>query len=487
MLENVSWLALGVFVADWVIRLLLAGRVVMQRRSVPATLSWLVVLLFAPVVGIVIYLLVGETRLGRHRLVDYNKVASDLSIRAAGLWAGGAEDWTQFDHPLRVVSRVARAESGMPPLKGNALKLLGDSERVLGAMIKDVDAATSHCHLLYYIWQVGGGPDEVARALMRAATRGVACRVLVDAVGSRIFLRSLIAQEMKDAGVHVSAALPVNPVRMLFARLDLRNHRKIAIIDGRIAYTGSQNMTDDLFRVSRRPGIGPWIDATVRVVGPAAHALAVIFLRDWQVDSGEQIADLENYLPGHEERAGEGSVCQVLASGPGQSPDAIHRALLTTIFAAREELIMTTPYFVPDEAMLAALVAAAQRGVQVTIVLPRKIDAPLVAMASRSSINDLLQAGVRIMFHTHGLLHSKTVTVDRTLGLIGSANLDMRSFWLNFEATLIVYDTDFASMLRWMQMGHIASSKPVDPRRWKQRSRAVRLVENIARLLGPLL
>jgi cardiolipin synthase len=291
---------------------------------------------------------------------------------------------------------------------------------------------------------------------------------------------------MRDAGAKVVAALPVNPLRALAARLDLRNHRKATIIDGRIAYIGSQNLNDSSFNVRGSGGPGPWIDATVRVVGPAAQALSVMFIRDWEHDSHEAIAPLEEFLPDFG-KAAEGGVVQVAPSGPGSGPLAIQQAILTTIYAARHELVMTTPYFVPDDATRAALQAAALRGVDVTLVVPKKVNSPLVALASRSEFGSLLRAGIKIRLHRPGLLHAKTITVDRRFAMLGSVNLDMRSFWLNFEATLFIYDDDFASQVRWLQTTYIDSSDDLKISAWSKRPLYEKVAEHVARLFGPLL
>jgi len=483
---DVGLLAFGLFAADWLIRLGLVVRVIIGRRSVGASLAWIVVLLFAPVVGIVLYVLIGERRLGRRRLRRYMALSEGLERRAARFWQAG-EDWTTDGETHAQIARICTAVAEIPPLRGNTLRLFGVAGELLDSLIADIDAAEHACHLLYYIWMVGSRPDEVGEALVRAAGRGVRCRVLVDAVGSKAFLRSPVARRLRDGGVHVAAALPANPVRMILARLDLRNHRKIAVIDGRIAYAGSQNLADETFKVSLRSTVGPWIDASVRVEGPAAQALNVIFLRDWYAETREPIDQIEDFLPQIERLAERGSTVQVVPSGPGITPAAIHRAVLTTIYSAREEIILTTPYFVPDEAMRSAIQTASMRGVRVTIVVPRRSNSPLVALAGRAHLDDMLGAGVRVMRFAGGLLHAKTITVDRRLALIGSANFDVRSFWLNFETTLFVYDTDFASTLRWLQTSYIEQSDELDPRTSRTRSVWLRGLEGTARLLGPLL
>lgn len=478
---------------DVVIRLTVAAQIVYRRREVSVSLAWLAVLAFLPFLGAILYFLIGENKLGSRRLRRFHELARGLEERATHLWRhrhvdadgdleSGKIFWAQ-------VARFGTAVSGLPPLKGNKLTLLPDAEGMLESLCRDIDEARSHCHLLYYIWQRDGAApvESVERALMRAAARGVECRVLVDAVGAKHFLRGRMVEEMRASGVQVVAALPVNPVRMLFARIDLRNHRKIAVIDGRIGYCGSQNLTDSTFRAGIFRRAGPYIDATVRIEGPGAGALGVIFLQDWQLESGQTIEDLEPLVPDHRGANGGGCVVQVIPSGPGPVPEAIHQAMLTTIYSAREELLMTTPYFVPDEAMRKALQAAAQRGVRVTLVMPCISDSRIVAAASRSHYIDLLEAGVKIMHFRGGLLHSKTLTADRVVGLIGSTNLDARSFWLNFESTMFIYDDDFASVLRFMQTDYVSRSYEIHLDEWRNRPLWQVLRDNTAQLLGPLL
>jgi len=476
-----------VFAADWALRIGLSVRVVMVRRSTQASIAWLAVIFFAPFVGAFVYLLIGENRLGRRRAARYAHLTRGMDEQAVALWKRGV-DWTaggrRFDH----VAHLCTAESHVPPLGANALTILSSSEQVIRSICADIDTAQRHCHVLTYIWQVGGLADEVVRALIRTAGRGVACRVLVDAHGAKDFLRSDRDNRLRAAGVEVMAALPVGALRMLFARMDLRNHRKIVEIDGRVAYVGSQNMTDDSFRVARSPRVGPWIDATVRVEGPGAQAVGLVFLKDWLLDAGSG-ADVEAHLPDLGAMRGEeGAAVQVVATGPGSTtPGMMHRAVLELVYAAREELILTTPYFVPGEALQTALESAAQRGVEVSVIVPRRLDTPLVQRAANAHLEPLLEAGVRIYRHGRGLLHAKTITVDRELGVVSSANLDMRSFWLNFEVAMIIYDTDTASQLRMLQREYMGESEQVFADEWRRRGFATRLVDNGARLMSPLL
>jgi cardiolipin synthase len=230
-----------------------------------------------------------------------------------------------------------------------------------------------------------------------------------------------------------------------------------------------------------------WVDATVRVQGPAAQALGVTFLRDWLLDSDEDITDVVCFLPDIGVPAQDEVLVQLVPSGPGATPLAIHQALLTLIYSAREELIMTTPYFVPDEAMFEALLAAATRGVDVRLIMPTVSDSHLVAAAARAHYEQMLEGGIRIFQYNGGLLHAKTVTVDRNVALIGSTNFDHRSFFLNFEATMFIYDDDFASILRFMQVGYMESAESISLEEWRRRSVWERARDNCAKLMGPLL
>lgn len=480
-----SWVITALVLLDAVARAGLSVEVIMRRRPVPVTLAWLVLLFFVPVASVVAYIMIGKVKLGERKGRRFVETTRRIEQQAVALWNHRGVDHTDQDQVMGRLAKLATAVSGLPALRGNRLELLENPAVMLDRMIADIHAARSHCHLLFYIWMCGGKADEVVEALIAAAKRGVVCRVLVDAVGSKGFLRSERARALRAAGVRLVAALPAHPLRMMFHRIDLRNHRKIAVIDGVVAYTGSQNVTDATFKVNRRLGIGPWIDASVRMEGPAVEALQTVFLCDWIMDSGEDFGAIGPYLPDPAE-AGTSTV-HVVPSGPGPQPDAIRQAMLAMFFAAREEIVVTTPYFVPDEATKTAMTNAVLRGVHVALIVPRVLDAPIVAAAARSHYEDLLDAGVKIQMHGPGLLHAKTLTVDRRLAVIGTANFDMRSFWLNFENTLFVYDETFAAELRALQGRYIASSEGIVLDQWRARPVVRRFADNIAKLMGPLL
>ncbi|MFN3166282.1 MAG: cardiolipin synthase [Phycisphaeraceae bacterium] len=484
--SDISWITTTLLVVDWLIRIGLALRVVMRRRPVGVSLSWLGVILFLPIAGAVIYLVLGETRIGRLRLSRFENIRPHIHQHLQRL-----SDHAQFDPdnltpPQRALVMHSFNRYGFPLLGGNQVELLCDAQVAFNRMIQDIDEAEKSVHLQFYIWWPGGRVEQVIDALSRAQRRGVTCRVLADAVGSKTFLRSPACVRLRAAGVEVVQMLPVGIWRMAFRRQDLRNHRKIAVIDGEIGYTGSLNMADPA-NFKRDAGVGQWHDAMVRVTGPAAETLGLVFLSDFDIETDAAFGDFEKVGGLHRVEPTGDVVTQLLPSGPGFAREAIRETLMTAIFGAQRELVMTTPYFVPDEPLLEALVSAAKRGVEVTLIVPERIDSVMARLASRSQYADLLDAGVRVLLFQNGLLHTKTLVADRQTALIGTVNLDMRSLWLNFEVTLVVYGDRFASELRALQDAYADRSRAIDAGAWKDRAFHTRLIENVARLLGPLL
>lgn len=485
--EPTLWFAPALLLIDLLLRIGVALRVVMRRLSLPATLAWLLLLLFVPFVGLAMYGLFGENRLGRRRAARSEEVSRAIRHRAAAIWTGDGPRWKAEEAETKQLVRLLTTVGGIPPLRGNRIEVISETPEFLKRLAEDIDRAKEHCHLLFYIWSPLGRTSDVGEALIRAAERGVVCRVLVDAVGSGEFLKSPMCANMKSAGVMVCAALPVNPVRMLFARVDLRNHRKIVVIDHAVGYTGSHNLAEADFLAKKKPIAGDWVDTSIRLEGPAVTALQSVFLGDWLLDSVEPEDEVERLAKAPAPMDEGGCVVQVIPSGPDRETGAIQQAMLALIYAADRELIITTPYFVPDEAMRTALCIAARRGVRTTIVVPAKPDARLVAAASRAFFQELLDAGVRIRQFNKGLLHAKTITIDGEYGVITSVNMDMRSFFLNFESTVVVYDRRFAEELRRVQNEYMHAAPEVSAGEWAHRPRLQQFVDNLAQLAAPLL
>ncbi len=461
-------------------------RVIRVRLPVATSLAWLMLVFFLPLVGAMAYLVLGEKRLGRKFAARTQAIKGRYDRWLQDLPPEIRSDRQGLSPQARSLSRLAETTVNIPAMSGNRLQLLDAAEPIFCAMIGDIDRAKRFCHLEFYIWTEGGMAEEVGAALLRAAGRGVTCRVLLDAIGSAGFLKSRLLKQLKAGGIEVAFALPVSSISVFKVRPDLRLHRKIVIIDDGTGYTGSFNMVDPRF-FKQDAGVGEWVDAMVRIKGPIVPALNALFRWDWEVETGRDLnAQAEGGDPRADFRAGETDV-QVIPSGPGRTGNSIYQLLLMSIYSARREIVVTTPYFVPDEAVSTALLTAAERGVKVTIIVPERNDSRLVHYTCRSYFDDMLAAGIRIFGFKGGLLHTKSIVVDRQVSLFGSVNLDVRSFWLDFEVTLGVYDPDFAERLLALQDKYIEDAIPVDPQTWRQRPGREHFFENLARLASPLL
>lgn len=479
----ISWLLLFGY---W---LLIAGvtlRILMKRRTVPSAMAWLLVIYILPLVGIVAYLLFGELHLGKRR-----------AERAKAMWPSTAR-WfnelkecrrmftTHYSEVARPLFDLCRHRQGIDGVKGNLLQLFTTSNDTLNALIRDIGQARYNIEMVFYIWQPGGQVNLVAEALMSAARRGVHCRLLLDSTGSLQFFRSAYPEMMRHAGIEVVEALKVNLLRVFLRRMDLRQHRKMILIDNYIAYTGSMNMVDPRF-FKQNAGVGQWIDLMARTEGPIAVTMGIVYACDWEIETGKRIIPPPPNIDSIAFEQESGHIIQVIASGPGFPEEMIHQALLTAVYSAREQLIMTTPYFVPSDDLLHAICTAALRGVEVSIIVPRNNDSMLVSWASRAFFSELLAAGVKIYQFERGLLHTKSIVVDGQLSLIGTVNLDIRSLWLNFEITLVIDDEAFGHELGRVQNDYIASSKLLDGQQWDKRPLWHRIVERLFYFFSPLL
>ncbi len=460
-------------------------RVLLHPNRQPASrIAWVVILLAFPVVGILAYVLLGETNIGRRRMKRLEEIEGprqDPPGRPVDVeCAPGAGVPERYAH----LFRLGKTVNGFDPVAGNRGQLMADTDTAVEAMVADIEKAEDHVHVLFYIWLADNNGCKVIEALQRAARRGVTCRAMADGLGSRRLIRSDHWRDMEKAGIRLAGALAVgNPLlQPLQRRIDLRNHRKILVVDNRITYCGSQNCADPAFLVKAR--YAPWVDITIRFEGPVASQAQRLFASDWRAETGE---DLETPASLSIRRAQGGFPAQVIGTGPAARHSAMPEVFESLMYAARRELVVSTPYFVPDEAMQAALCASARRGVATTVVFPARNDSWVVAAASRSYYEELLSSGVRIFEFQGGLLHAKTLTLDGEMTLIGSANMDRRSFELNFENNVLFHDRALTGEVRRRQDAYIADARPVTAEtvaRWSWRRR---LWNNAVAMLGPVL
>lgn len=447
------------------------------NREPSARFAWIFVIVTLPAIGIGAYVLFGETNIGWKRIRAYQRVADQLRIRAVRV----PQASPAFSHLFRTGTSI----SGFNASSGNTARLLSDSNAAIDAIVADMDAAQDHVHMIFYIWLSDGNGLKVVEAACRAAERGVTVRAMADDLGSRRMIRSDHWKRMEAAGVRLARALPVDqpllhPIR---GRVDLRNHRKIVVIDGQITYCGSQNCADPEFRL--KPKFAPWVDLMVRFEGPVALQNQKLFAEDWMVHSGEDLTDLLQIVPSP--RAEPGIIAQVIGTGPTVRSSAMPEMFEVLIHSAREELVVTTPYYVPSESMQAALCTTARRGVNTILVVPERNDSFVVAAASRSYYLELLEAGVRLFEYRGGLLHTKSLTLDGEVSLIGSANLDRRSFDLNYENNILLEDKALTAEIRDRQESYIASSGEVTPAEVASWSRFRHAWHNAVAMMGPIL
>ena len=386
-----------------------------------------------------------------------------------------------FELPIEFRSAVVLAQSlgDFEIMGGNGVELLDDYENAIARLVEDIDAAEHHVHLLYYIFADDGVGRRIGEALMRAQKRRVSCRLLIDDAGSRKFIGRLEG-DLVNAGVEVVRVLPVSLWRRISsARVDLRNHRKIAVMDGRVGYTGSQNIIDPAFK---KPLV--YEEVVVRVEGPAVAQLQAVFLADHFVETAQGIRDSGMFPTEH--RAGDSAV-QLLPSGPGYPHENNQRMIVSLLHAARKRVVLTTPYFIPDEPVLQAMQTAVLRGVEVHLVVSKQIDQMLVGLGQRSYYQDLLEAGIRIHSYTKRFLHAKHVSIDDRVALIGSSNMDIRSFVLNAEVMLVVYDKEVVARLAGIQARYFADSEEITVEDWRRRPGWQKVLQNVARLADSLL
>jgi len=460
-------------------------RILLRANRDPSSrVAWMVVILALPLLGIIVYLLLGETNIGRKRVEQMHKVIAGMPDvnHLAGADAADLHD----DVPQNYVHlfQAGKTVNGFNPVEGNRGQLIADSKDAIDSIVTDIDAAQEHVHLLFYIWLSDNSGLKVVAALKRAAARGVNCRAMADDLGSRLMIVSEHWQEMKSAGIHLARALPIgNPLlRPLKGRIDLRNHRKIVVIDNKITYCGSQNCADPEFRIKAK--YAPWVDAMIRFEGPIVRQNQYLFATDWQAGTGEDISKL---LTEPVATHGKGFPAQVIGTGPTVRNSAMPEIFGTLIFGARNKLVISTPYYVPDAPMQAALCASARRGVDTTIIFPAKNDSWIVRAASHSYYLDLVEAGVRIYEYVGGLLHTKSLTIDGEVTLIGSANMDRRSFELNYENNILFYDQSLTADVLQRQESYIAQSNLVTQEMVAQWNWQQRLWNNTIAMLGPVL
>lgn len=471
-------------IAHVIIVILFGFRLISVRRPVGVVLAWFLIVVLFPLLGISLYILIGERPVGRKLTRKIIRMDKEYAVITDNMRKRYSADRQQLPIEGRALSLLAEAKNGSPVVAGNKIQLHTNSLNILQEFIDEINQAKKTLHLEFYIWALGGDADRVGEALIAAAQRGVTCKVLLDSLGSKDWFKSTWPGRFRKAGIQVTEALPIQVGRFQFRRADLRLHRKIFVIDNAIVWTGSMNMVDPR-TFKQDSGVGEWVDAMVRIEGPVASQFELTFSFDWSVDN-PNITHFNDVVPVSSPPEGK-VLAQEFSSGPVYRDDILYQVLLSAIMDAREELTITTPYFGPDDGLIQALMAAASRGVKTTLIVPKLNDSTLVAWSSRSYYADLMSAGVNIAEFHGGLLHTKSLLIDKRVAIFGSVNFDQRSLRLNFEISLIVYNDEFCAKLETLIESYLAQSDMVDPVKWGKRPRWRFMLENAAHLSSPLL
>lgn len=483
--ELPGWLVAVLWTIDIGIRVVMLGIVPGNRRPTTA-MAWLLSIFFLPVVGLLLFLLFGNFKLSQRRVQRQAEVNERVfeATRHLDLHDDelDAPEWVQS------AALLNRNLGAFPIQQGNRIEFITDGREAIRQMTEEIHTAQKYVNVQFYI--VGDDPDltdPFLRALEEAVKRGVKVRFLFDHLGTmRTRGYRKLLRRLQASGMEWRRMLPVSPLRRQWRRPDLRNHRKILVIDGEVAYSGSQNLIEPGYKRASAHKIGrEWIDLMARVKGPLVTALDVVFATDWSQETDENLIQHVNEGGVPTER---GDVtAQLVPSGPGFDSENNLRLFNTLMYSATEKLTITSPYFVPDDSMLYAITTAAQRGVEVELLVSERGDQALVHHAQRSYYLQLLRAGVKIyLYRQPYVLHTKCFTVDDDVAVFGSSNMDMRSFSLNLEVSVMLLGARAVREIDRIQAEYKEKSTLLTLEDWEGRSRWDRYVDNVARLTSTL-
>jgi cardiolipin synthase A/B len=476
----------------YVILLIAALFIVPRNRKPSEATAWLTLIFLIPLLGLVLFLLLGNPKLSWPRRVKQREM-DDIIARTVAEFKHRPELHDLLDPPIAPrflpFTRLNEHLSGIPAFAGNAVTLLPDYDGALRSIVEEIEQAQTFVHVEYYILALDKTSEPFFAALERATERGVKVRVLFDHLGSLTYPHyRRMTKRLTAAGAEWHLALPARIFDNEWSRLDLRNHRKIVIVDGLVGFTGSQNMIDKSYLSKQNLKKGRhYVELVARATGPIVAQLQAAFATDWYSETGvlldRAVAPEVVFVPS----ATGTALCQVLPSGPGFDNDNNLKLFVALLHAAQRRIMIATPYFVPDDSLMIAITSAAQRGVDVTLIVSEIGDQFLVFHAQRSYYEELLLAGVKILlYRAPEMLHSKFLCIDDDIAVVGSSNLDLRSFQLNLEVTLICYDTGIVADMQGIFADYVRSSKPLGLDEWQARPIATRLFDNVARLTSAL-
>ena len=476
-------LPIGLTMGGYLLALIFIPRILLDRRGPEATLAWIMLIAFLPYLGAGLFYLFGSTRIRRHKrkkLQSHHEFQKSLTRIYPPPKAPPFFMPPHLPRTGRNIARLAEKLVEADPVPGNRVQLFIDGEKAYRSMEQAILEARRQIHMMSYIFRQDRTGQHFLKLLTAKAEQGVQVRLLVDGFGASEIGRQFTAPLIAAGGRFAR----FNPILGYRGRLhlNLRNHRKILVVDDRIGFTGGLNVGDEY--QGRKKKFAPWRDTHLRIEGRAVRQLQEVFAEDWFYITDENLA-IPDHFPDIPACGRE--LVQIMSSGPDHDHSTIHAVFFSAINEADKSIHITTPYFIPDPAMLLALKTAAWRGVDVKLLLPGKSDAPLVKLAGQSYYMELLEAGVKLYEHRPGILHAKTMVVDGIWCTVGSANMDIRSFKLNYEVNALVWGSDFAERLENIFAGDIEGLEPITMKSLTERPTSIKLAESLTRVLSPVL
>jgi cardiolipin synthase len=484
---QLDWVLLGEIVYAIIVGLVCL-RIVYDTHSTSKTSAYILLALFVPFLGMIIYFVVGanyrKNILYSKKIVKnsrlLNKIRKEIYLESEKTWDTGEPEVQRHKKLARLL-----LNDSMSPLSGsNEVKLLLNGEEKFPEVIKQLKAAKHHIHIEYYIFEDEVIGNQIKDILIAKAREGVEVRFIYDDFGSRSIRKKLVP-ELIEAGVQ---AFPFFQIYFmaLANRINYRNHRKIIVIDGHVGFVGGINVSDRYINDPKLKNDFYWRDTHLMIKGPGVYYLQYLFICDWNFCSETELEPIENYFSAAKSKSSD-AIVQIAASGPDSETPTIMFSLIQAIGLAEEEILITTPYFIPGESLLNALSVAAMSGVKVKLLVPGKSDSVFVDSAARSYYGEILEAGVEIYTYKKGFIHAKTMVLDGSLSIIGTANMDHRSYELNFEVNAMVYDKNLAKELRKAFNDDLEHASRINLNAWEKRPLYKQLPERITRLLSPLL
>lgn len=473
---------------EYVLKIIAIGTVPENRRPA-ASSAWLLLILFVPVIGFPLYWLIGSPFVrGRRHLIQ--EQANHLLAERKDLWPAmppGAEPGRSLASVLTMNQRL----TGLPCVSGAQEATYPDTHDFFAALAEAIDDARTFVHVEFYIVCWDEATDPVFEAMRRAVARGVEVRLLLDHLGSRKYPgRKQLGSRMSAAGIEWHLMMPIAPLKGVWRRPDLRNHRKLVVVDGERAFVGSHNLISPSYGSEKNAASGrAWSDVSLQVSGDVVSSVSVVFATDWYTETGE-LLDVERYFPDQPDQpaGGRGHAMQVVPSGPGYATEPNLRLFTALIHGATDRVAITSPYFVPDEALLAAITSASYRGVEVELFVGEEADQFLVGHAQRSYYAALLEAGVTIhLYPPPTVLHAKYLTIDDRVAVIGSSNMDFRSFALTSEIMLLAFGGDLVARLQRNDTAYREASRMLTLEEWRTRPWHQKYVDNVCRLTAALM